>query len=115
MEPEQLKYLTNLPEPPYYVVVFSSRLNSVDEAYEIAAQRMLELAAEQDGFLGVDSVRKNQMGITVSYWRDEASILNWKQQQEHRQAQNMGRSQWYDEYSIQIAKVERNYNFKRDF
>jgi len=114
MKNKKSGYLSNLPEPPYYVVVFVSQLSSENEGYAEAAQCMMQLANEQSGFLGVDSVRENKTGITVSYWKDESSILSWKQQQEHMHAQKMGRSQWYDEYSIHIAKVERSYNFKRD-
>ena len=50
-----------------------------DHGYEAMAARMVELGSKQDGFLGIDSVRgADGIGITVSYWRDEASILAWK-------------------------------------
>jgi len=114
MENKKLNCLSNLPEPPYYVVVFASKLATENTGYAQAAQRMMELAVKQEGFLGVDSVREGNAGITVSYWKDESSILNWKKQQEHMLAQKAGRSQWYDEYSLHVAKVERSYNFKRD-
>lgn len=45
------------PEPPYYVVMFTSQRTDVEAGYAEAAQRMLELAAQQPGFLGVESVR----------------------------------------------------------
>jgi len=102
-----------LPEPPYYAVIFTSRKTQTDEAYAETAQRMLELAALQPGYLGVDSARENSTGITVSYWRDESSIHQWKLQLEHQQAQQLGKAQWYEEYSVRIAKVERSYSFSR--
>ena len=47
-----------LPSPPYYAVIFSSRRNGHDDAgYAEAAQRMVELAAQQPGYLGVESTR----------------------------------------------------------
>lgn len=46
------------------------------------ADRMVELAEKQPGFLGVESAR-NELGITVSYWNDLASIKAWKQHAEH--------------------------------
>ena len=72
----------SLPIPPYYAVIFSSRRSTQDDAgYADASQRMLELAAQQSGFLGVESSRDAEgFGITVSYWADEAAIAGWKAQ-----------------------------------
>ena len=98
------------PEPPYYAVVFTSQRTPGDAGYDAMAARMAELAARQPGYLGAESVRNaDGEGITVSYWRDEASIAAWKQQAEHLQAQRLGRSQWYGRYELRIARVERAY------
>ena len=77
-----------------------------------AAQRarMLELAARQPGFLGVESARE-EVGITVSYWADTESIRRWKADLEHQEAQRLGREQWYASYRTRVAKVERDYGF----
>lgn len=99
-----------LPAPPYYAVIFSSRRTATDAGYETTATRMLELAAQQDGYLGAESTRGDDgFGITVSYWRDEAAILAWKRQAEHRLAQQTGRRDWYAHYEIRIARVGRAY------
>ncbi len=63
---------------------------------------MMHLAAEQPGFLGVESARE-AIGITVSYWADLESIKRWKAQAEHREAQRMGRETWYANYRVRIA------------
>lgn len=100
------------PATPYYAVIFSSRRNeAVDgDGYAAAAERMLELAARQDGFLGVESARSSDgFGITVSYWRDEASITRWKADAEHLAAQRQGREVWYESFRLRVAKVEREY------
>jgi heme-degrading monooxygenase HmoA len=99
------------PEPPYYAVIFTSRRKEWDpDGYAEAAQRMLELAAKQPGFLGVDSARgANGMGITVSYWRDEASIAAWKRQTDHAAIRIRGRKLWYSHFEVRVAKVERAY------
>lgn len=98
------------PEPPYYAVIFSSQRTSGDNGYEATAERMLELAAEQPGYLGAESVRSESgFGITVSYWSSLESLANWKRNTEHRVAQEQGRSQWYEHYEIRVAKVERAY------
>ncbi|MBK6612692.1 antibiotic biosynthesis monooxygenase [Ottowia sp.] len=96
------------PPPPYYAVIFSSTRTEGDDGYEAMAERMLSLAARQPGYLGAESVRNAAgEGITVSYWRDEASIAAWKQQAEHLQAQHLGRTRWYAGYQLRIARVER--------
>lgn len=99
-----------LPEPPYYVVIFSSRRGAGDPGYEPTAARMVELAAEQPGFLGAESARgADGFGITVSYWASEAAIAAWRAQAEHRVAQESGKARWYEHYEIRVARVERAY------
>ena len=44
--------------------------------------KMVELAKQQNGFLGVE-IARNKIGITVSYWRDLKSIKKWKDNAEH--------------------------------
>lgn len=106
--------LSRTPAPPYYAVIFTSKRTPADAAgYGKTADRMEELAAQQPGFLGVESARgEDGVGITVSYWKDEASIKNWKLQMEHTAAREQGRKQWYEAYELRVAKVERAYNFQ---
>lgn len=100
------------PEPPYYAVIFTSRRADGDRGYAAMAERMLELGSRYPGFLGLESARgADGLGLTVSYWRDEASIRAWKQDAEHLQAQRAGRETWYDRYEVRIARVERAYGF----
>ena len=99
------------PEPPYYAVVFSSQRHADDDtAYQRTAARMVDLAASQPGFLGIESVRGGDgFGITVSYWSSEDAILAWKANAEHLAAQDVGRQRWYAHYELRIARVERAY------
>lgn len=102
--------LARTPQPPYYAVIFTSQRTAGDRGYADMAERMVELAARQPGYLGIDSVRNaDGLGITLSYWRDEASILAWKRETEHQQAQQGGQLTWYADYQVRIAKVERAY------
>ena len=96
---------------PYYAVIFTSKLSETTEGYEAMGQRMVELAQQQEGFLGVESAR-NEIGITVSYWKDLESIRQWKQQLEHLSAQEQGKSTWYKNYTVRIALVEHEYSFE---
>ena len=101
------------PPAPYYAVIFSSMLADDAEGYSTMADRMVELAREQDGFLGVESAARTSegFGITVSYWRDLESIRKWKAQSEHAAAQRMGRDAFYKNYRLRIARVERECGF----
>lgn len=97
------------PKPPYFAVIFSSVRADGDEGYAETAQRMLELAAAQPGFLGCESARQ-EIGITVSYWASLEAIAAWKAHAEHRAAQ--GRAQdWYRAFRVRVCRVEREYGF----
>ena len=105
--------LARTPPPPYFTVIFTSVRTEVDDAgYAAMADRMVELAAEQPGFLGVESVRgEDGVGITVSYWESLDAIRHWRENTEHRLAQSLGKSRWYDRFHLRICRVERDYEF----
>ena len=102
--------IAKTPKPPYYAVIFTAQRTEGDRGYGEMARRMVELAAQQPGFLGVESVRgADGFGITVSYWESEEAIRNWKAHLEHAKAQEVGKKVWYAEYQLRVAKVEREY------
>jgi heme-degrading monooxygenase HmoA len=51
--------------------------------------------------------------VTISYWEDLNAITAWKQNPEHQSAQELGKIQWYQNYSIEIARIESGYSFDR--
>ena len=97
------------PQPPYYAVIFTSLRGEVEgDGYGAMAERMVELATQQPGFLGVESVRDSSgLGITVSYWENLEAIAAWKQNAEHLVAQRLGREQWYEQFALRVCRVER--------
>jgi heme-degrading monooxygenase HmoA len=98
-------------EVPCYAVIFSSLRTEGDRGYGATAQRMEELAKGMPGYLGIESARAaDGFGITVSYWRDEASIAAWRRHSEHVLAQERGKCEWYAHYDLRIARVERSYS-----
>lgn len=101
------------PHEPYVAVIFSSQHTGAEpDEYATAAVRMEELAAEQPGYLGIESARSpDGFGITVSYWRSEHDARAWKQQSEHLLAQRTGRSTWYERYRVRVATVTREYSY----
>lgn len=105
--------IANTPKAPYYAVIFSSMRTDIDDNYSEVADKMVELAKVQDGFLGLEFAR-NELGITVSYWRDLESIKKWKENTDHSIAREKGRKEWYSAFKTRIAKVERDYSFDKE-
>jgi len=97
------------PQPPYYAVIFTSVRTAGDNGYSATAQAMVDLAAAQPGFLGLESARQ-EIGITVSYWQSEAAILAWKNQVDHRAAMLRAKD-WYRHFRVRVARVEREYGY----
>lgn len=101
--------IATTPEPPYVAVIFTSVKSTDHEGYDEMADHMLTLAAQQPGYLGVESARGDSgLGITVSYWKDEASVAAWKQVGEHLAAQDIGRKRWYDTFTTRVCHVQRD-------
>ncbi len=104
--------IANTPRPPYYAVIFTSIRTHVNDGYDEMAEKMIHLARQQKGFLGMESSRQ-EVGITVSYWQSLEAIKEWKENLEHQAAQKLGKDKWYQNYTIRIAKVECDYAFDR--
>lgn len=94
----------------YYAVIFTSKRTEGDQGYGKMADRMLELAQQQEGFLGIESARE-EVGITVSYWKSMEAIKNWKANADHKLAQQLGKEKWYESYTVRVCRVEKEYCF----
>lgn len=99
--------------PSAVAVIFVSERTLVDDAgYAQAADAMVELAKKQPGYLGVDSARGNdRIGITVSYWTDEAAARAWRDNAEHVAIREAGRARWYSWFDLHVAAVTRSYDW----
>jgi heme-degrading monooxygenase HmoA len=100
--------IASTPEPPYTAVIFTSLRHDGDDGYSVMSARMMALAAEQPGYLGVETARSG-VGITVSYWSDDEAAAAWKNVAEHLIAQQRGRDAWYSDYQVRVATVTRSY------
>ena len=47
--------------------------------------------------------------VALSYWPDEQHVQAWRAHPEHRKAQKLGQSEWYESYSVEVARIERSY------
>jgi len=103
--------IAQTPATPYYAVIFTSLKTEAANGYENMSNKMVELAKQQPGYLGIESAR-SELGITVSYWQTLEDIKNWKANLDHQMAQKLGREKWYHQYKVRICRVERDYGFE---
>ncbi|OIJ63666.1 antibiotic biosynthesis monooxygenase family protein [Streptomyces mangrovisoli] len=102
-------------ELPYYVAVFTTVRTQDQGGYGETNARMEELVKEIPGYLGMDHAQTpGGLGITVGYFRDADALAQWRSNAEHREAQKRGRAEWYDSYTLHVAKVERSHSFTRE-
>jgi heme-degrading monooxygenase HmoA len=100
--------IAKTPAPPYYAVIFTSVRTPGDQGYASMSDAMIQEVEKQPGFLGFESVR-NEIGITVSYWKDLDAVKHWRENPNHQLARKKGREVWYSEFKVRICKVERDY------
>jgi heme-degrading monooxygenase HmoA len=93
-------------------VILSAQRTEGDNGYPETAERLLELLAQQPGFLGAESINDDAgYGITVAYFDSEDAIRQWRNQVDRAAAREKGRTTWYSQYSVRVARVERAYDF----
>jgi heme-degrading monooxygenase HmoA len=87
------------------------------EYLDIAAQLRPELE-KIDGFISIErfsSLTRPGRILSLSFWRDEAAIQQWRQHEEHQQAQQQGRGGIFADYRLRVATVVRDYGmFERE-
>ena len=105
--------ISSTPSPPYYAVIFTSLRTPGENGYKEMARKMDELVATMPGFLGQETVRED-LGVSVSYWRTLEDVRNWKKNSEHLFAQEKGRSTWYTAYKVRVYLVERDYGWEKE-
>ena len=98
-----------------FAVIFRATLNAnISEQsyndYTNTAQRLRQKALADYNCVDFTSAFEDGQEIAISYWHRESDILAWKQDEEHRIAQQQGASHWYSDYQIEIVKVVRHYN-----
>lgn len=82
------------------------------------AARLRPLLERMDGFISVErfqSLTAPGKILSLSFWRDEASVRAWREQAEHRATQAVGRAGVFDDYRLRVATVLRDYGmFERE-
>ena len=100
-----------------FLVVFRNRKRAdIDYAeYEAEAERMLELARAQPGYLSFKSYASDDGEVVaLSEWEDEGSARAWGRVAEHRATQQRGRSAYYEDYTLFACADPRIHRFSRN-
>ncbi|MEJ7839571.1 MAG: antibiotic biosynthesis monooxygenase [Thermomicrobiales bacterium] len=82
-----------------------------DTYLDIAAD-LRPLLDEIDGFISIErfeSISNAGKMLSLSFWRDEASVEQWRTLEKHRSAQKVGRDYVFQNYRLRIASVVRDY------
>lgn len=101
-------------DKPIYAVIFKAEINQLDKQYSETAERMRNLAIQNYGCLSFSSACENNQEISISYWAKLENIQSWKQDPEHKKAQELGKSKWYKSYKVEILNLVREYGVNRD-
>ena len=88
------------------------------QAYLDIAAELRALLDEIDGFISIErfeSLSTPGKVLSLSFWRDEESVRQWRVREEHRAAQRAGRGGVFQDYRLRIATVTRDYGmFERE-
>jgi len=106
-----MTFVKTLPKNHFYAVIFSSTKSENLAGYEEMDKITMDLASQQPGYLGYESVNNNDKSIFISYWENKESIENWRQNAIHKMAKQQAQ-QWYKRYLSQICLVESSYLFE---
>jgi heme-degrading monooxygenase HmoA len=82
------------------------------QGYLDIAARLRPLLDTIDGFISIErfeSLTTPGKILSLSFWRDEAAVAQWRQIEAHRAAQSAGRDRLFEDYRLRIAGVIRDY------
>jgi len=91
-----------------YAVIFKATVAQLDDEYFRVAENLKNLAFSKYGCLDFVSVTEGDQEIAISYWETTRQIRDWKNDPEHKRAQQAGRDKWYKSYSVEICEVNRS-------
>lgn len=86
-----------------------------EAAYLDAAQQLRPLLAGIDGFISIERFESLSAAgklLSLSFWRDEEAVRQWRNLEAHRAIQNAGRRSIFDDYRLRVAHVVRDYGLR---
>lgn len=97
------------------ITIFRSRLRPEHrEEYERWGKKIHELAVKMPGFISIKTFAADDgERVSVVEFESEETMLAWRNQPDHRTAQELGRKLFYSEYRIQVCQPLRDYSFPK--
>ena len=99
------------------VVVFNVKMRADAnlEEYKRWGERMYGLAQQIPGFISITSYPDGDRGeVSIVRFASEEALKAWRTHPEHLQAQELGRSTFYESYRVQVCRTIRDYEFHQD-
>ncbi|WP_431225809.1 antibiotic biosynthesis monooxygenase family protein [Serratia sp. L9] len=85
------------------------------ETYLELAAELKPLLAEIEGFISIErfqSLSEPEKLLSLSFWRDEQAVQQWRNLEQHRKAQARGRHEVLEHYRLRVAEVVRDYGLE---
>jgi heme-degrading monooxygenase HmoA len=82
------------------------------DAYLDAAAALRPQLDRIDGFISIErfaSLTEPGKILSLSYWRDEEAVRQWRNVEAHRAIQKAGRTSIFADYRLRVAHVVRDY------
>lgn len=95
-----------------YAVIFASTKHNANEEYRSFDDELMNLAHNEPGFLGYESLANGNKSIFISYWESLEAIENWKENSKHLAAKSRV-SEWYERYLSQICHIESSHEWTK--
>lgn len=101
-------------QPQVACIFYSTRTGHSSAQYDEWSERMDQLVTTMPGYQGHVSFRdpSSARGVTISYFEDMASLERWREDPVHREAQALGRSDFYEEYEIEVAEIVHHHQWR---
>jgi heme-degrading monooxygenase HmoA len=94
-------------------VIFEASVNPQQrEAYLQLAAALRGQLEQIDGFISIERFESLSTAgrlLSLSFWRDEEAVRQWRELEAHRQAQSLGRASIFSDYRLRVAEVQRDY------
>jgi heme-degrading monooxygenase HmoA len=97
------------------ITIFRSRLRPEHrEEYDRWAKRIHDLAVKTPGFISIKGfTAEDGERVSIVEFESEETMLAWRNQPDHKEAQELGRKLFYSEYHIQVCRPVRAYSFPK--
>lgn len=93
-----------------YIVIFKAEIKKLDSDYTEMAQKLRDKALNEYNCIKFEACSENGFEIALSYWKELDDIQRWHRDTEHQIAQRLGKEKWYQNFSVEICKLERAYH-----